>query len=57
MEKLTSLTAGAKSNIWRKYKNMLPRDAASSDVKINLDEAKQGDSNRPKATRGSKGKS
>lgn len=36
---------------------VLPRDAASSDVKINLVEAKQGDSNRPKATHGSKGKS
>lgn len=40
-----------------KYKNILPRDAALSDVKNNLDGAKQGDLDRPKATQGSKGKS
>lgn len=40
-----------------KDKNILPRDAASSDVKNSLDGAKQGDSDRPKATGGSKGKS
>lgn len=54
---MTALTVGDKKQHMEKDKNILPKDAASSDVKISLDGAKQGDSDRPKATGGSKGKS